>query len=44
MTAGVAAVNAFVEARIREHPSEWFWVHKRWANAVYDGMEEVSLS
>ena len=44
IAAGVAAVNAFVEARIREHPSEWFWVHKRWANAVYDGMEEVSLS
>jgi KDO2-lipid IV(A) lauroyltransferase len=38
--AGVRAVNAFVEARVRERPAEWFWVHKRWANAVYDGTED----
>jgi KDO2-lipid IV(A) lauroyltransferase len=41
IAAGVRAVNAFVEARIRERPSEWFWVHKRWANAVYDGTEDL---
>ena len=40
--AGVRLVNAFVEARIREHPHEWFWVHKRWANAVYDGTEDLA--
>lgn len=34
--AGVDAVNAFMEARIRERPQEWFWVHKRWANSVYE--------
>jgi KDO2-lipid IV(A) lauroyltransferase len=34
--AGVDAVNAFMEARIRERPQEWFWVHKRWASSVYD--------
>ncbi len=28
--AGVAAVNAFMETRVRERPAEWFWVHKRW--------------
>lgn len=41
IAAGVRAVNAFIEARIRERPSEWFWVHKRWANAVYDGTEDL---
>lgn len=39
--AGVRAVNAFVEARVRERPAEWFWVHKRWANAVYDGTDDA---
>jgi KDO2-lipid IV(A) lauroyltransferase len=38
--AGVRAINAFVEARVRERPAEWFWVHKRWANAVYDGTDQ----
>ena len=33
--AGVRRVNAFMEARIRERPAEWFWVHKRWPNEVY---------
>jgi KDO2-lipid IV(A) lauroyltransferase len=33
--AGVRLVNAFMEARIRERPEEWFWVHKRWPNTVY---------
>ena len=33
--AGVRAVNAFVEARVRERPAEWWWVHKRWPAAVY---------
>jgi KDO2-lipid IV(A) lauroyltransferase len=35
LAAGVAKVNAFVEARVRERPAEWFWVHKRWPAADY---------
>ena len=33
--AGVRLINAFVEARVRERPEEWWWVHKRWADEVY---------
>ena len=35
LEAGVARINAFVEARIRERPAEWFWVHKRWPREAY---------
>ncbi len=38
--AGVDAINAFMEARIRERPQEWFWVHKRWANEAYDTLND----
>ena len=38
LEAGVRQVNAFMEARIRERPEEWFWVHKRWANEVYEAL------
>jgi KDO2-lipid IV(A) lauroyltransferase len=24
------AINAFVEARVRERPGQWLWIHKRW--------------
>ncbi|HRK64869.1 MAG TPA: lysophospholipid acyltransferase family protein [Terricaulis sp.] len=27
---GVARVNQFIEARIREAPEQWFWAHRRW--------------
>jgi len=37
---GVAQVNAFIEAQVRARPKEWFWVHKRWANAAYDALSE----
>jgi KDO2-lipid IV(A) lauroyltransferase len=33
--AGVRRINAFMEARVRERPSEWFWVHKRWPKEMY---------
>jgi KDO2-lipid IV(A) lauroyltransferase len=36
IAAGVAAVNAFMEARVRERPGEWFWVHKRWPAEAYE--------
>ena len=36
--AGVRKVNAFVEARVRERPGEWFWVHRRWPNAAYEAL------
>lgn len=37
--AGVRQINAFIEARVRERPQEWFWVHKRWANEAYAALE-----
>lgn len=33
--AGVRRINAFIEERVRERPAEWWWVHKRWPNALY---------
>lgn len=36
---GVQAVNRFVEERVREHPVDWFWVHKRWPPKVYEAMK-----
>ena len=33
--AGVRQVNAFIEDRVRARPTEWFWVHKRWPNELY---------
>ncbi|CAN5171941.1 lysophospholipid acyltransferase family protein [soil metagenome] len=35
LKAGVAKLNAFFEARVRERPAEWFWVHKRWPYEAY---------
>jgi KDO2-lipid IV(A) lauroyltransferase len=32
---GVAAINAFIEARVRERPGEWWWLHKRWPREAY---------
>ncbi len=36
--AGVTAINAYVEERIRRRPADWFWVHKRWPDADYAGL------
>ncbi len=38
--AGVRQINAFIEARVRERPEEWFWVHKRWANEAYASLKD----
>ena len=28
--ATVKAITAFIEARVREQPGQWFWMHRRW--------------
>jgi KDO2-lipid IV(A) lauroyltransferase len=33
--AGVLAVNAFIESRARARPWEYWWVHRRWPDALY---------
>ena len=35
----VAAINAFIEARVRERPGEWWWLHRRWPAEVYAGLD-----
>lgn len=32
---GVQAINRFLEARIREAPEQWFWVHRRWPKSAW---------
>jgi KDO2-lipid IV(A) lauroyltransferase len=36
---GVRNVNAFIEARVRERPEQWFWTHKRWPNEAYAALD-----
>ncbi len=33
--AAVARINQFMEARIREAPEQWFWVHRRWPKEAW---------
>lgn len=35
IAAGVALINAFIEARVRERPGEWWWLHRRWPRELY---------
>ena len=42
IAAGVQAITSFIEARVRENPVDWFWVHKRWPDRVYATLEPVS--
>lgn len=39
----VQAVTTFVEDRVREQPVDWFWVHKRWPDAVYAALEPETM-
>ncbi|WP_428148905.1 lysophospholipid acyltransferase family protein [Brevundimonas sp.] len=38
---GVQAITTFIEERVREHPVDWFWVHKRWPDRVYRQLEDA---
>ncbi len=38
---GVQAITRFIEDRVREHPVDWFWVHKRWPDRVYAALREA---
>ncbi|HEY1427515.1 MAG TPA: lysophospholipid acyltransferase family protein [Caulobacteraceae bacterium] len=38
--AGVAAINAFIESRIRARPWEYWWVHRRFPAELYTALAE----
>ncbi|NNC38593.1 MAG: lipid A biosynthesis acyltransferase [Acidimicrobiales bacterium] len=33
--AGLVKINTFVEDRIHDNPTDWFWVHRRWPKPLY---------
>lgn len=32
----VSKISQFMEDRIREHPSQWFWQHRRWPKSAWN--------
>ena len=32
---GVVKITKFIEDHIRAHPTDWFWVHRRWPKDIY---------
>ena len=32
LIAVTAAINAFLEERVRAHPEQWLWIHRRWVS------------
>ncbi len=32
---GVRLITGFIEDQIRAHPTDWFWVHRRWPKELY---------
>jgi KDO2-lipid IV(A) lauroyltransferase len=36
----VCKISAFIESAVRDNPEEWFWVHKRWPNALYKTVKD----
>ena len=32
---GVVKISRFIEEHIRNHPTDWFWVHRRWPSEIY---------
>jgi KDO2-lipid IV(A) lauroyltransferase len=37
---GVRRINAFIEARARARPWEYWWVHRRFPDALYKALEK----
>jgi KDO2-lipid IV(A) lauroyltransferase len=35
IAASVQAINGYIEARVRERPGEWWWMHRRWPGEAY---------
>jgi KDO2-lipid IV(A) lauroyltransferase len=38
--AGVRRITEFIEARVRENPEQYFWLHRRWADEVYAALDD----
>ncbi|AQR61730.1 lipid A biosynthesis acyltransferase [Brevundimonas sp. LM2] len=41
---GVQSITTFIEDRVRAHPVDWFWVHRRWPDRVYAALESRESS
>ncbi|MEO1406565.1 MAG: lysophospholipid acyltransferase family protein, partial [Pseudomonadota bacterium] len=37
----VIKITQFVEARVREHPGQWFWMHRRWPKTKETGNDKA---